>query len=207
MQRAMSYTALRVTESGVVLFDAHRRRLGPAYEDAFDAFAASAEPGIYGLRGVDGLLEVTRRDRSRLFDGIPVRFRPSPIADRTGPQVKTPSPSAWDGVRQDGVATFLTSPDGAELYESCTAGVLAWDGDTLVAPPDAVPRIASVTEAFLLEAHAHRRAPLRREARWPLVLVNAVAGACVPSLDRPPFPTAVLSALRDSLAGSARRAG
>lgn len=206
MQPLMSYTALRVTESGVVLFDAHRRRLGPAYAAAFDAFAAEAAPGIYGLRGTDGRLEATRRERSRLFEGIPVRFLPSPIAERVGPQVKTPSPSPWDAVRQDGVATLLTSPDGAELYESCTAGVLAWDGGTLVAPPDEAPRIASVTEAFLLGRHAHRRTPIRRDAGWALVLVNAVAGACVPSLDAPPFPTGVLSALRDSLAASARRA-
>lgn len=201
----MSYTALRVTESGVVLFDAHRRRLGVAYEAAFDTFAATAAPGIYGLRGADGHLETTRRDRSRLFDGIPVRFLPSPIADRRGPQVKTPSPSPWDAVRQDGVATLLTSPDGAELFESCTASVLAWDGATLVAPPDDAPRIASVSEAFLLSRHPHRRAPIRRDAGWALVLVNAVAGACAPSLEAPPFPAAVLSALRASLNSSARR--
>lgn len=202
----MSYTALKVTETGVVLFDAHRRRLGVAYEAAFDAFAATAEPGIYGLRGVDGRLESTRRDRSRLFEGIPVRFLPSPIADRRGPQVKTPSPSPWDAVRQDGVATLLTSPDGAELYESCTASVLAWDGATLIAPPDDAPRIASVTEAFLLARHPHRRATIRRDAGWALVLVNAVAGVCVTALDAPPFPTEVLSALRDTLAASTRRA-
>lgn len=201
----MSYTALRVTEHGVVLFDAHRRRLGPAWAAAFDAFAATAAPGIYGLRGVDGRLDVTRRDRSRLWEGIPVRFLPSPIADRTGPQVKSPSPSPWDAVRQDGVATLLTSSDGTELYESCTAAVLAWDGATLVATPEGSPRIASITERFLLEHHPHRRAPLRRDAGWPLVLVNAVAGACVPALDGPPFPVEVLAALRASLAESARR--
>jgi hypothetical protein len=201
----MSYTVLRVTEAGVVLFDAHRRRLGAACEAAFDAFAAAAEPGIYGLRGVDGRLEVTRRERSRLYDGIPVRFLPSPIADRTGPQVKTPSPSPWDAVRQDGVATLLTSPDGAEIYESCAAGVLAWDGTTLVAPPLETPRIASVTEAFLLARHPHRRAPIRRDAGWALVLINAVAGVCVPSLPAPPFPADVLSALHESLSRSAHR--
>lgn len=201
----MSYTALRVTEAGVVLFDAHRRRLGPWWASAFDDFAARAEPGIYALKGVEGGLQVTRRDRSRLWDGIEVRFLVSPIAARVGAQAKTPSPSAWDGVRLDGVATLLTSADGAEVYESCNAAVLAWDGAGLVATPEASPRVASITAPYLLERHRHRRAPLRRDAGWPLVLVNAVAGACVPATEGAPFPAEVLEALRASLAASARR--
>lgn len=202
----MSYTALRVTEAGVVLFDAHRSRLGPAYSAAFDDFAARAEPGIYGLRGVEGRLEVTRRDRSRLWAGIPVRLLASPIATRAGAQVKTPSPSPWDSVRQDGVATLLTNLERTEIYESCAAAVLGWDGRVLIATPDASPRVASITEPYLLARHAHRRAPILVGARWPLVLVNAVAGACAPGWsEAPPFPADVLAELNATLAASARR--
>jgi hypothetical protein len=199
------YTALRVTERGVVLYDEHRRRLGTACEAAFEAFARTAAPGLYSLSSVDGRLDVTPRERSRIFDGVPVRYRVSPVAHGTGPKVKTPSPSPWDAVRAEGVATLLTSADGSALYEACVAGLLAWDGATLVAPPDEAPRIASVTEAHLLARHAHRRAPLLTRARWPLVLVNAVAGVCVPAIDRPPFPPEVLATLRASLAASAVR--
>ncbi|MEW5743399.1 MAG: hypothetical protein AB1938_31100 [Myxococcota bacterium] len=201
----MGYTALKVSEAGVVLFDAHRRRLGVAWERAFDEFAARAEPGIYGLKGVDGQLEVTRRDRSRLWSGIPVRYLPSPVVGRLGPQEKTPSPSAWDGVRQEGVATLLTSADGEELYESCAAAVLAWDGRELVATPEASPRVASITEPFLLARHAHRRAAIRRRDGWAVVLVNAVAGACVPKMDGAEFPAGLLEELNQLIAASARR--
>lgn len=201
----MSYTALKVTEAGVVLFDAHRRRLGAAWEAAFDEFAARAEPGIYGLRGAEGQLEVIRRDRSRLWSGIGVRYLVSPIVGRLGPQVKTPSPSPWDGVRQEGVATLLTSADGSEVFESCAAAVLAWDGRGLVATPETSPRVASITEPFLLERHAHRRAPIQRAAGWPVVLVNAVAGACVVELEGAEFPASIQEALNHSIAQSARR--
>jgi hypothetical protein len=205
MDHSMSYTALKVSEQGVVLYEAHRRRLGAAWEAAFDAFARTAEVGIYALRGVDGRLEVTRRDRSRLWDGIGVRFLASPVASLRGPQVKAPSPSPWDAVRVPGVATLLTSADGEEVFESCAAAVLAWDGRELVATPETSPRIASLTEPYLLERRPHRRAPLRRNAGWPLVLVNAVVGACLPTLEGPVFPAEVLGDLRALLTASARR--
>jgi len=43
------YTTLRVTEAGVLLYAAHRARLGAEAHVAFDQFAATAAPGIYSL--------------------------------------------------------------------------------------------------------------------------------------------------------------
>jgi hypothetical protein len=203
------YTLLRVVDAGVVLFDFHRARLGrdAATLAAFDAFSRSAEPGIVAVRGrAPGDLALERRATSRLADGQPTRRRVSPVAHLRGPLPKQPAPSVWDDVRLAGVATLLTSADGEELYESCVACVLAWDGAGFVAPPDDRPRVASTFERWLVETGRARRAPLRLDAGWPLVLANAVAGPCVPEQPQPPPPHAV-SRLRDAWLATARRAG
>lgn len=202
------YTVLRVVDEGVVLFDFHRARLGDdaATRAAFDAFTARAEPGIVVVRvTAPGRLELTRRPASRLADGQPSRTLVSPIAGLQGPQPKQPPPSPWDGVREAGVATLLTSADGAEVYESCVACALAWDGEGFVAPPLDRPRVASTFERWLVETARARRAPLRLDSGWPLVLANAVAGPCVPAQAARP-PDEAVSRLRDAWLGTARRA-
>ncbi len=201
------YTVLRVVDAGVVLFDFHRARLADDADTAraFDAFAAQATPGLYVLAALrPGELSVTTRPRSRLHDDQPTRTLVSPIAHLAGPQRKQPSPGPWDAVRRDGVATLLTTADGAEYLESCVASVLAWDGRELVAPPENRPRVASAFERWLLTTAGARRAPLRVAEGLPLLLANAVAGPCVPQQGAVP-PGEVVARLREAWLSTARR--
>ena len=198
------YTTLKVAEAGVLLFEAHRARLGPAVQAAFDAFAAAATPGVYVLRAEGTGLAVTPRGPSRLFDGIPLRWLPSPLAPGLGPQPKAPSPGPYDAVRTPGVATLLTDPSGVELWESCTASVLAWDGARLVAVPPTVTRVDSTAEGEVRRRLPVRRAPVRVDAGWPLLLLNAVVGSCAPR--GPDFPAQVRRAVEEALQATVCRA-
>lgn len=203
-----TFTALKVTPQGVVLFDAHRRRLcgvDEALGRRFDDWARDATPGVYAIIARAGLLEVELKARSRLFEGIGVRYVPSPFRNSGGAFPKPPPPSPYQAVRVDGVATLLTDEAGAQLYESCTASVFAWDGATLVAVPEESPRVASVTEACLVAALPHRRAPIAVESDWPLVLANAAAGVCQPALPgRARFPEHVRRAMAEAIARTIR---
>jgi hypothetical protein len=198
------FTTLRVAEAGVVLFAAHRARLGAEAAPAFEAFAAGAAPGVYGvLAGPGGRLEVTPRAGSRLFDGIPVRRVPSPLAPGLGARPKAPPPGPYDAVRTPGLATLLTDPADAELWESCTASVLAWDGAGLVAVPADRTRVDSTAEGEVLRQLAVRRAPVPVAAGWPLLLLNAVVLSCAPA--GPAFPAEVRRAVDEVLLATARR--
>jgi hypothetical protein len=187
----MSYTVLRVVDRGVTLYEAHEARFvpaGPAAVAAYCAFAAEARPGVYSLRWADDHLEAVLRDKISLFDGIPVRYVPSPLSASDGLVPKAPPPNEYAGVRTAGVATLLTSPDGVEIFESCTASVVAWD-DGFVAPPPDRPRLLSTTTTTLLQQASVHAAPLLKRSRLPLALINAVSGLVVPSLpDRDPWP-------------------
>lgn len=198
----MRYTTLLMTARGVRLRTLHRARLAPEGDwvaAAFDAFEASAAPGVYGLTARDGTLQVTPRPPSTLVNGLPVRFAASPVADLHGAFPKPPSPCAYDAVRLPGVATLLTDPAGVEIWESCRAAVLAWD-EGWVAPPDDRPRVRSVALAAVREVLSVREAPLPAASSSPLVLLNAVAGAVVPSVPgRRAPPAGALAALRDAL--------
>ncbi len=198
----MSYTTVRVVPAGVVLFEAHRRRLGAPAADAFDAFSRTAAPGVYSLSSADGAFTVTPRSGSRLHDGQPTRTRPSPIASATGPQPKQSSPSPWDAVRAPGLATLLTDPLGAQLYESCVAAVVAWDGHELVLVPDSSPRVDSLAERFVQAHQPHHRAPIP-PTHEALLLINAVTLA-IPAGSR--FPPAVRDELQRALDATAARA-
>ncbi len=205
----MSYTTLKVTEAGVVHLEAHAARLArldASMRARFLEWAATATPGLYVLRAAGGGLTVERRERSRLFEGIPVRYAASPFAGQRGAFPKPAPPSPYDGVRAPGVATLLTDAEGTELYESCSASVLAWDGAALVAVPEDTPRVASVAEACVREALSPRRARIPLTSSWPLVLVNAAAGVCAPSIpSRGAFPEEVRDAIAQALARSTRR--
>jgi anthranilate synthase/aminodeoxychorismate synthase-like glutamine amidotransferase len=203
MLEGSPYTALRVTAAGVLLFDEHRARLGLAARAAFDAFAASAAPGVYALTWTGGALEVKPRPSSRLFDGMAVRYLPSPLAPGLGPLPKAPSPGPYDALRAPGLATLLTDAEGSELWESCTAAVLAWDGAGLVAPPEDRSRVASTAERALQERLPVRRAPVRVDSGWPLLLVNAVAPVCVPAGSA--FPAEARQAVEAALEATTRR--
>jgi hypothetical protein len=187
----------------VLLFEAHRARLGPAAAVAFDAFAAAAAPGVYRVEAEGAAVRATPREGSRLYEGIPLRWVPSPLPAGLGPLPKAPSPGPYDAVRAPGLATLLTDPAGEEVWESCTAAVLAWDGAGLVASPADRSRVASTAEAVVARALPLRRAPLLRAAGWPVLLVNAVVGCCAPA--GPAFPPAARRQVEAALLATARR--
>lgn len=190
----MPYTLLRVNARGVVLGEYHVRRLGlprsgPAWE-AWLRFVSAAAPGAWAVHlAADGGLRAEARPGTRLWDGMPVRTVPSPVAGRSGALPKPASPGPYDAVRQDGTATLLSSADGTEVYEACVAAVVGWDGERLVCVPDDRPRVWSTAEAAIREHLTVREAPLAPGA-LPILLVNAVKGTCAVALPGvPAFPT------------------
>jgi hypothetical protein len=188
----MRTTTLQVTAAGIPLRDLHLERLGiPLHpgREAFDRFAALAVPGVYRLVLDGDRLQVTPRGPSSLRDGMPVRLLPSPCAWMRGRFPKPLSPGPYDDVRSRGVATLLTTCDGDELLESCTAALLGWDGAAFVHPPDDRPRVWSTAEEAVRRHLPVRAAPLSSRGALPLLLVNAVAGPCPLALpDRPAVP-------------------
>ncbi|MCU0484213.1 MAG: hypothetical protein MUC54_08115 [Chloroflexi bacterium] len=204
----MNYTTLRVDAAGVVLYEGHAARLAPAGPRAradFRRFAATAAPGVYAVRAAADGLRVEALAGSRLAGGQPVRFRVSPFAGRRGAFAKPGPPSAYDAVRLPGVATLLTSADGGEIYESCVAAVLGWDGARLVRVPEDRPRVASLAEAAVCSALPWTRAPLRVADALPLVLVNAAAGPCTVQTGRPAVPAELLARMDRAIEGLTRR--
>ena len=195
----MSFTTLRVTEAGVVLFDQHARRLGSV--QALADFARAAVPGVYRVVLEDGVLQTTLREESRLRDGMPLRQLPSPLPRAAGRIPKVASPGLYDAVRAPGVATLLTSEDGRELWESCSAVVLAWDGARLIAPPLDRPRVRSTAEDALDQAGLLAHAPLA-PATPALLLLNAL-GAVIPAGST--FPVRQRALILGHLAQSAHR--
>jgi hypothetical protein len=199
----MRYTTLLKTGRGIRLRDLHLARLVPEGDwvrAAFEAFEAAAAPGAWGLRAVDGRLEILPRAGSALADGMPTRLAVSPVAHLRGPLEKPPSPCPWDAVRVPGVATLLTDPAGAEIYESCRAAVLAWDGAAWVAPPADRPRVRSLALEAVRAVLPVREAPLPVASSGPLVLLNAVAGVVLPAIPgRGAPPQEALAALRAAL--------
>ena len=199
----MPYTTLRVTERGVVLFDLHARRLaaaGAAAQIALQRFAASATPGVYAIWAEAREFRVEARPGSRLVDGMPVRFLPSPFAEPRGswrgPFAKPASPCAYDALRTAGIATLLTSHDGAEIFESCSAAVLGWDGSRFLCVPRDRPRVESTAETAVREHLATLEMSLRADEAIPLVLVNAVKGPCTVAVPgRAPVPDEVIQQL------------
>lgn len=187
----MSYTVLRVTEGGVLFRAHHARRFdraGPRARAAFESFCQSALPGIHVLRFEQGALRTQLRAASRLQPGIAVRWRVSPHAGRVGGFAKPAPPCPYDAVRASGVATLLTDARGEELLEACSASVIAWTGDGWIAPPDDRPRVQGVAEAALRASGILRSAPIQKVARQPILLVNAVIGACTVDPAQLPLP-------------------
>jgi len=108
---------------------------------------------------------------------MPARFAVSPVLGSAGAIAKPAPPSAYEPVRVEGKATLLTSADGRELFEACSAAVVSWDGAGLVCVPSDRPRVASTAEAALREHLAVREAPIPASSD-ALLLVNAVKGTC-----------------------------
>ncbi len=190
-----AYTTLRVTEAGVVLCGFHWTRFeraGPLAAEAFARFAHSATPGNYTLRWEGLTLQTDRFDRSRLEDGMPVRTAPSPLAQGAGLIDKPPPEGVYAAVRSPGMATLLSSPEGAELYEESVSALFGWDGNALISPPKDRPRVLSTSELAVRGGLEVTEAPLRADSNQPLLLVNAVKGTCAPALPgREPFPARI----------------
>lgn len=178
----MPYTLLRVTERGVVLLDYHVRRLDlasdPAAHEAFLHFARDAAPGVWAVWSGPGGIRTEPRAGSRLRDGMSARLVRSPVLDRAAPLTKPAPPGPYDAVRLEDVATLLTSADGQEILESCSAAVVAWDGEALVCPPRDRPRVWSTAEAAIRDHLDPRETPIP-ESSDALLLVNAVKGTCL----------------------------
>lgn len=193
----MRYTLLLKHDAGVVLLEYHRRRLraaaGAAAAASLTRFAREAQPGVWAVWADDaGGLRSEPRGGTRLFEGMPVRCLPTPVAERAGRFPKEPSPSAYDAVRRAGIATLLTSPDGTEIVESCVAAVLGWDGRSIVVVPPDRPRVWSTAEEAVREHLRATEAPIPAAGPWPLLLVNAVKGTCAVTIPgREPFPAEV----------------
>ena len=186
------YTVLRVTEEGVPLFEEHVQRLGETSRAPLRHFVTQAQGGVYRVTWDGAELKTTRRSDSRLKEGSPTRFVVSPFADRRGRFAKPAPPSLYDGVRVEGITSLLTDPLGEEIYEACVAGIVAWDGASLVLPPEDVPAVASVAERRIVTQLSPRRARVLVESDWPILLINAVVGTCkVKIAGRGSFPATV----------------
>lgn len=175
------YTVLRVTEQFTIpLLHRHAKRLGAEALGALQHFVSFVvEPGVYRVTWDGRQLSTLKLPGSRLSEGMQTRVMPSPFAVGTGRFPKQGSPSPYDALRLNGVSTLLTDSAGTELFEACSAAVVAWNGSTLVLPPDDRPAVASLAEAAIARHEAVVRAPLRLDESWPLLLVNAVT-TCVP---------------------------
>lgn len=187
---SVRFTALRLTGAGEIpLFEGHVRRLGEESRGALRHFASLAAEGVYRVSWDGAQLTTTPRRASRLVEGMPSRFAVSPFAGQRGRFPKPGPPSPYEGVRVEGVSTLLTDATGEEVYEGCVAGVVAWDGASLVLTPEDVPAVASVAEAEVAAKLSVRRARILVKSDWPLLLINAVAATCQVSVPgRAPFP-------------------
>lgn len=195
------YTVLRVADARVPLLEEHVQRLGEASRGPLRHFAAQAEGGVYRVTW-DGMeLKTERRPESRLKEGAPTRLVVSPVAGQRGRFAKPAPPSPYDSVRVEGITSLLTDAAGEELYEACVASIVAWDGTSLVLPPEEVPAVASVAEARIASQLSARRARILVDSDWPLLLINAVVLTCEVNIPgRRSFPPTVRARLDALLA-------
>lgn len=195
------YSVIRVVDAHLPLFEEHVHRLGEASRAPLRQFVSQAESGVYRVLWDGAELKTTRRADSRLKEGSPTRLMVSPFAGQRGRFAKPAPPSPYDSVREEGITSLLTDASGQELYEAGVASIVAWDGTSLVLPPEEVPAVASVAEARIASQFSSRRARIMVESDWPLLLINAVVGTCELNIPgRRPFPTTLRIKLDDALA-------
>jgi len=199
----MTYTVLRVAEDFTIpLLHRHAERLGEGSFAALKRFVSVVvAPGIYRVTWDGGQLSTLLRPASRLREGMPTRLTVSPMANLRGRFPKPAPPSPYDAVRLDGVSTLLTNPAGDELFEACSATLVAWNGDSLVLVPDDAPAVASLAEAAIAANEPVRRRPIATAGTWPVLVVNAVVGTCaIDVTGRGRFPADVRARLTTLLA-------
>ena len=197
----MSYTALVVDGQGVRLLDLHVDRLAAGGVDRawIRSSLAGLLPGAWTVRVVDGELECRPREGpGYLDDALPFRTHVSPYLDHVGRFPKPAPPNRYSPLRERGVVTLLTSADGAEVFEASVAMVLAWDGSSLVLPPEDRPRVDSTMERAIACSLPFVRRPIQLDAGWSLLAGNATSG--VVGVGRPLIecvPERIVQALRD----------
>ncbi len=181
----MSFTTLLKHEGKVRFLRAHWARLGAveARREAFLALLRGQRDGVISVRLEGDAFTLTHRPASRYHEGIQTRLLVSPV-QTGGARPKQGSPSPYDAVRSEGVATLLTDSTGALLHEACVASLIGCDGGRLVLVPEDTPRVLSIAEAAVASAFRVTRAPLEVDAGLPLLLANAV-GLWEPRQSRP----------------------
>jgi hypothetical protein len=70
----------------------------------------------------------------------------------------------------------LTDASQTEVYESCVASTIGWNGSTLVLVPDDRPRVDSLADRFIRDHLPHTVEPLAAD-HSALVVVKAVTAA------------------------------
>jgi len=137
---------------------------------------------------------------------MPVRTLPSPLPPSAGLIDKPPPEGPYARVRSPELATLLTSPDGAELWEESASALLGWNGQQLVVPPRDRPRVLSTSELAVRGGLQVIEQPLRADSTQAVLLINAVKGTCAPSLPgRVPFPDQLRNEIDQLLERTATR--
>lgn len=205
----MSFTTLKINDAGVLLYDKHEQRFLNAGEDALKAykqFAKDAKPGAYTLNWDGKNLLIKVRGESTLFDGMPVRFMASPIANLNTRIDKPMPPSIYTNLVELTISTLLTSADGKEIYESCRASVIAWNGKNIVRVPNDRPAVNSTMEMLLHEMPNVVEEPIMKDSDYPIALVNAVKCTCTIAVEgRKEFPKEQLEKIKEAYLASAKR--
>jgi hypothetical protein len=205
----MSFTTLKVDDNGVLLYVLHEERFrmaGDAAVAAYRQFAAGAASGNYNLYWDNKNLLIKARGESRLVDGMPVRYRVSPIANLKNRIDKPAPPSIYSDLVESGLSTMLTSADGNEMFESCSAAVIAWNGKNIIRVPDDRPAVRSTMEGLLKIIPGVIEEPILKDSTYPIALVNALKCVCTLAVEgRDAFPVEQLDKIREFYLASSRR--
>ena len=210
LEALCAYTTLLVTDAGVVLYEAHARRLAP---DGGAARARGSTASRRRRRPARTRSSTTARGSTSGRAPAPrcaTACRPASSRRRSrgaaGAIPKPPPPGPYAALRAPGVATLLASPDGAELWEACVAAVVSWDGARLVLVPEDRPRVASVAEAAVRAGFPHAVGADRGRRRRAAPARERAEGTCtVAAPGRAPFPERVRAELDGLIAATARR--
>ncbi len=205
----MSFTTLRINDDGVLLYALHEERFRNSGEDAilsYRKFALEAKAGVYNLTWDGENLLVKERGESNLFDGMPARYRVSPIAHLKNRIDKPAPPSIYSNLVEPTISTLLTSADGKEIYESCRASIISWNGKNIIRVPDNRPAVKSTMERLLKDMPDVIEEPILVDSAYPITLINAVKCTCTISVEgRNPFPIEQLEKIKEAFLATAKR--
>lgn len=203
--RALSYTLLRVTPAGVVLWRAHAERLGLGAADArtVQARLRAAKAGVYAVHVEDDGVRIEPRANRTWSVAEPWTCMDSPLLGREGLHDKAAvshlyEPMRCDPRRQLRAEVLCVGGGYREVYESARASVFAWDGQNIWAPPSSAPRVRSVSELALRMAfEVGERALAADGSAGALFLLNAVRGPG--RLQDHEVPESVLEPIRNAM--------